>query len=174
MSASIPTTEPAAIRVGDTAAWQISLPDYPAGAGWALEYTLLNAAGKISFTSVAEGDAHRINVLPAVTSTWAAGAYQWQCRVADGTNAFTVRSGQIDLLADFSALVASDQRSHAEKTLAALEAWIENHDPAVAEYEIAGRRMKYIAIADLLKLRDAYRREVRGRAGKSARIYLRF
>jgi hypothetical protein len=64
--------------------------------------------------------------------------------------------------------------AHAEKTLAALESWIENHDPAVAEYEIDGRRMKYIAIPDLLTLRDRYRREVRGQSGRSARVYMRF
>ena len=67
-----------------------------------------------------------------------------------------------------------DARTHAEKTLEAIEAWIENHDPAVAEYEIAGRRMKYIPIDQLLKMRDQYRREVRGVGGKSGRVYLRF
>jgi hypothetical protein len=37
----------------------------------------------------------------------------------------------------------------------------------VAEYEIAGRRLKTIPIGDLLKLRDRYEREVRGEQAAS-------
>ena len=93
---------------------------------------------------------------------------------ADGTDAYTIRTGSIEVLPSFAASVSLDARTHAEKTLEAIEAWIENHDPAVAEYEIAGRRMKYIPIDQLLKMRDQYRREVRGVGGKSGRVYLRF
>lgn len=174
MSAPIPSTEPATLRAGDTATWLITLADYPASAGWSLEYTLINASGKVTFSSTAQGDSHLVRVLPATTGAWSAGAYAWQCRVKNGTDVFTIRSGSIEILANFAGLAASDQRSHAQKVLAALEAWIENRDPAVAEYEIAGRRMKYIPITELLKLRDRYRREVRGQSGKSGRIYVRF
>ena len=174
MSATIPTTEPTAIRAGDSASWQISESDYPAGAGWALTYTFINAAGKFSMASTADGDAHRIHVLPAVTAVYVAGNYAWQCVAADGTDAYTIRTGSIEVLPSFAASVSLDARTHAEKTLEAIEAWIENHDPAVAEYEIAGRRMKYIPIDQLLKMRDQYRREVRGVGGKSGRVYLRF
>jgi len=174
MSAPTLTTEPATLRAGDTADWLLSLPDYPAGAGWSVEYALINAAGKITIASAAEGDAHRIHVAPAATADWAAGTYAWQRRVSNGTDATTDRTGSIEILPDFATLVAIDARTHAQKTLAAIEAWIESHDPGVAEYEIAGRRMKYIPVAELLRLRDQYRREVRGQSGKSGRVYLRF
>lgn len=174
MSAPTLTTEPATLRAGDTADWLLSLPDYPAGAGWSVEYALINAAGKITVASAAEGDAHRIHVAPATTADWAPGTYAWQRRVSNGTDATTDRTGSIEILPDFAALVAIDARTHAQKTLDAIEAWIESHDPGVAEYEIAGRRMKYIPVAELLKLRDQYRREVRGQSGKSGRVYLRF
>ncbi len=174
MSAPTLTTEPATLRAGDTADWLLSLPDYPAGDGWSVEYALINAAGKITIASAAEGDAHRIHVAPATTADWAAGTYAWQRRVSNGTDATTDRTGSIEILPDFAAMVAIDARTHAQKTLAAIEAWIESHDPGVAEYEIAGRRMKYIPVAELLKLRDQYRREVRGQSGKSGRVYLRF
>jgi len=59
-----------------------------------------------------------------------------------------------------TATAALDDRSHARKTLAAIESWIESRNPGVAEYEIAGRRMKYIPVADLLKLRQSYKTEV--------------
>ena len=174
MSAPTLTTEPATLRAGDTANWLLSLPDYPAGDGWSVEYALINASGKITIASTAEGNAHRIHVAAATTAGWTAGTYIWQRRVSNGTDATTDRTGSIDILPDFAALVAIDARTHAQKTLAAIEAWIENHDPGVAEYEIAGRRMKYIPVADLLKLRDQYRREVRGASGKSGRVYVRF
>lgn len=173
MSAPVKTTEPAEIRAGDTATWLISLPDYPAG-DWSLAYTLINASGKIEFASAAEGDAHKVHVPATETADWAPGAYAWQCRAVMGDDAFTVRTGTVTVLPDFSAATTLDARSHAEKTLAALEAWIEGRSLAVAEYEIAGRKMKYIPIPELLKLRDAYRREVRGQQGKSGRVFVRF
>lgn len=176
MTAPVQTTEPAIILAGDTATWRLSLDDYPASDGWVVTYTAVRAGAKISFTSTADGDGHLIRVPPATTAAWSAGAYSWQARVGDGTDAYTVRSGSWEVRSDFAAATESglDARSHAEKTLAALESWIENHDPAVAEYEIDGRHMKYIAIPDLLTLRDRYRREVRGQSGRSARVYMRF
>jgi len=174
MSAPIPTTEPVSIRAGDSASWLIASADYPAGDGWGLTYTLINAAGKVTITSVASGNDHSIYKLPAVTALYAPGKYSWQCVAANGTDAYTIRSGDMEILASFAAAATLDARSHAEKTLAALEAWIEGHDMAVSEYEIAGRRMKYIPIDQLLKLRDQYRREVRGQsAAASGRVYLR-
>lgn len=174
MSAPTPTLEPASIRAGDSASWQIESADYPAGEGWALTYTFINAAGKFSMTSTANGDAHKIHVLPAVTALYVAGNYSYQCVAANGTDATTIKTGSMEVVASFAATTTLDARSHAEKTLAALETWLETHNPAVAEYEIAGRRMKYIPIAELLKLRDQYRREVRSQSVNSGRVYLRF
>lgn len=173
MSAPVKTSEPAAVRAGDTATWEITLQDYPAG-DWTLHYTLINAAQKIEFSSAANGAAHRIEVPASTTADWEAGSYAWQCRAVNGAQVFTIRTGTMTVLPDFGAVATLDARSHAEKTLAAIEAWIEGRSLAVAEYEIAGRKMKYIPITELLKLRDQYRREVRGQQGKSGRVYVRF
>lgn len=173
MSAPQLTTEPASLRAGDTASWLLSLADYPAGQGWSVQYDLVNAAGKITLTSTAEGDSHRIAKTPAQTAAFSAGTYAWQKRVKNGADAYTIGTGSIDILPDLSALVAIDTRTFAQKTLAALEAWIESHDAGVAEYEIAGRRMKYIPMAELLKLRSQFAIEVRRQSGKSGRILMR-
>ncbi len=173
MSAPTLTTEPASIRAGDTASWLLSLSDYPAGQGWSIQYDLVNAAGRITLTSAAEGDSHRITKTPAQTLAYAPGTYAWQKRVKNGTDAYTIGTGGIEILPDLSIMVALDTRSFAQKTLAALEAWIENHDAGVAEYEIAGRRMKYIPITELLKLRSQLEIEVRRQSGKSGRILMR-
>ena len=174
MSAPTLTTTPDSIRAGDTATWLLELADYPASGGWSVEYNFVNAAGKFTLTGTAEGSAHRLRAAPATTADYAPGTYGWHCRVTDGGDAFTVASGSTEVLPDLATMAAIDTRSHAQKTLAALEAWIEGHDLSVAEYEIAGRRMKYIPIAELLKLRAQYRRETRGQAGKSGRVYMRF
>jgi hypothetical protein len=174
MSAHVKTSVPAEIRAGDTINWLLTEPGYPAGDGWSLSFVLINAAGKIEFSSVGEGDKHGVLVASSVTSDYATGAYRWQCRASNGTETYTIREGSISVLSDFAEVSTLDARSHAEKTLAAIESWIEGRNLAVAEYEIAGRKMKYIPIAELLKLRDQYKREVRGQSGKSGRIYLRF
>lgn len=175
MAHSIPIVVPATLRAGDTATWRRTLADYPASAGWVLSYVLVKTGAQIAITAAAAGADHLVSVAPATTAAWAPGVYVWQERAALAGAIHTTATGSVEILASFSAATTGlDARSHAQKTLAALEAWIEGHDLAVAEYDIAGRRMKYIPIADLLTLRDAYRREVRGQSGKSGRVYMRF
>lgn len=77
----------------------------------------------------------------------------------------------------------TDTRSQARRTLEAIEATLEGRSTsATAEYEIAGRKMKFIPVTDLLVLRDRYRVDVaredaatRAAAGLSnpGRIYVR-
>ena len=181
MATTVPTSIPASVRAGDTATWSRALADYPASAGWAITTTLVKSGTKITIVSAAAGDAHQATVAAATTADWPAGSYAYHERVTKGAESYTVGTGQIDILPDFAATSPGglDARSHAQRTLAALEAWIENRDLGVAEYEIAGRRLKTIAIPDLLKLRDRYRQEVRAQSGsngggRSGRIYLRF
>ena len=173
MSAPVLTTEPASIRAGDSVSWLLTLADYPASQGWSVQYDIVNAAGKITLVSAADGDRHRIAKTPPTTAAWAAGTYAWQKRVSNGTDAVTIATGSIEILPNLAALTAFDTRSFAQKTLSAIEAWIENHDAGVAEYEIAGRRMKYIPMAELLKLRSQFQIEVRRESGKSGRILMR-
>ena len=175
MAHTVPTVVPAALRAGDTATWRRTLADYPASEGWVLSYVLVKVGSQVSITAAASGADHLVSVATATTAGWSPGVYAWQERVALAGAIYTVGTGSLEILASFAAATTGlDARSHAQKTLAALEAWIEGHDLSVAEYEVAGRRMKYIPIADLLVLRDAYRREVRGQSGKSGRVYMRF
>lgn len=163
MTAEIPTQEPAELRAGDTWKWNLDLADFPAGT-WTLKYRFKNAASGFEITAGADGTTHAVSVAAAVTADYAAGGYDYVGWVEAGAEKYTLRAGRIDVLANFrgvAAAAAHDGRSHAKKMLDAIEAWLENHDQGVAEYEIAGRRMKYYAPDDLLVLRDKYRREVR-------------
>lgn len=159
MAAPIPTTEPTTLLAGDTASWLITLAHYPASDGWALVYTLINATAKITFTSAASGDTHQVTVPAATTSAWAAGQYTWRCQAVKAAEAYTVASGTVQVQGSFSA-ATFDARSHARKTLDAVEAYLENpQNLTAAMYEIAGRRLQRLSVPDLLTLRDRYRAE---------------
>lgn len=179
MSAEIPTTEPTAVTAGDTLAWSKSLPDYPASAGWVLAYALVCAGQLITITAAASGDDHLVTVAAATSAAYVPGTYAWQATVTKTTERYTVGTGTLTVLPNLAAQGGGyDARTHAAKTLAALESWIESHDMAVADYQIAGRAMRYIPIPDLLKLRDTYKaevsRETTAVAGTGTRLVVRF
>lgn len=163
MAAEIPDDVPASLRVGDTWRWTASFGDYPASA-WTLKYRFKSPAAGFEVTAAADGDDYAVTVAATTTAGYTAGTYTWVAWVENGSSeVYTLATGITDLDASLRAGTASaalDLRTHAAKTLAAIEAWIEGRDPGVAEYEIAGRRMRYIPIADLLKLRQVYRAEV--------------
>jgi hypothetical protein len=159
MAPPIQTTEPASLVAGDTAKWLKTLADYPASEGWALTYTLVNAAQRVTFTAAAQGDSYLVNVLPATTAAWVKGDYSYRASVSKAGEVFTVATGRISIAAAFSA--AQDDRSQARRTLEAINATLEGRaTSATAEYEIAGRKLKYIAVPELLSLRDRLRRDV--------------
>lgn len=167
----IPDNEPAQLRVGDTWKWTRTLDDYPAGT-WTLKYRFKNAAGGFEVVASSVGTTHSVTVTASTTAAYNAGDYTWQAWVEGGSSEkYTVESGNVTLLADYRAAaanVALDDRSHAQKVVDAIEAWIESKDPAVAEYEIAGRRMKYIPITDLIALRSKYKMEVQSEQNAAA------
>lgn len=178
--ADVPTTEPVSVTAGDTLTWRRSLADYPASAGWVLTYALVSGAALYTLTAAADGDDHLVTVAAATSAGYAADTYSWQAYVTLGTERHTVGFGTLTILPNLADQGGGyDNRSHARKTLAALEAWIENHDMAVADYQIAGRAMRYISIPDLLKLRDAYKAEVSretltASGGVGTRLVVRF
>lgn len=160
--ADIPSQVPAVLRAGDTWRWTRSLADYPAGT-WTLKYRFRNAAAGFEVVATASGTDHSITVAAATTAAYAAGQYNWMGWVENGTVKYTVDEGVIEVQADYRTGVAAaalDDRSHAQTMVDKIVAWLESRDPAVAEYEIAGRRMQYIPIAELLKLRNYYQQEV--------------
>lgn len=155
------TSEPSSITAGDTISWSKSIADYPADSGWQLHYVLINASGKITIDGSAFGEDHLISVPSSTSSGWAAGDYNWQSYVTKAAERYTISTGTITIQPNLVAASSGiDLRSHARKLLDAIEAWLESRDPGVAEYEIAGRRMKYISPSELLVMRDRYRQEV--------------
>lgn len=172
MAADIPTNEPVKARAGDTWKWTRTLDDYPAGT-WTLKYRFKHpTAAGFEVVATASGTDHSVTVAASATTGYAAGKYTWIAWVEGGSSEkYTVDHGTLEIQPEYRAASSTatlDERSHARKTLEAIEAWIEARDMAVAEYEIAGRRMKYIPIPELIKLRQSYKREVEAEEAAAA------
>ena len=159
MTTSIPTTEPSTINAGDTVKWTKTLADYPANDGWVLSYELIKASTRITITASASGADHLVNVSAATSVNYVAGNYDWRARVTKASEVYTVGYGRITISQSFSSAI--DARSTARQALEAIEATLTGRGTAAtAEYEIAGRRLKYTPLPDLIKLRDRYRIDV--------------
>lgn len=167
--ADIPTNEPLSLRAGDTWKWTRTLDDYPAPT-WVLKYRFKNATSYFEITAAASGTDHAVTVTAASTAAYAAGTYTWMAWVEGGSSEkYTVDTGTLVIDPDYRASTAAyDGRSHAKKMLDAIEAWLEARDIAVAEYEIAGRRMKYIPIPELIAMRSRYKLEVQAETNADA------
>lgn len=151
---------PAKIQVGDTLKYTDTLTDYPAST-WTLSVILLSNVGRISYTASASGDDHQINVPAATTATWKPGSYKYQARVTDGTDVYTVGVGSVDLAPALQS-TTSDQRSHVEQVLDALEATIlgkaGNDQQSLT---IGGKSIARLSPSELLTWRDKYKAELR-------------
>ena len=162
--ANIPDTEPASVTAGDTFTWVKSIPGYPASEGWALSYVLINATSNIPLITTAAGDDYLVAISASATAAYAAGDYAWKSVVSKGAERYTVGSGRITIAPNIAALATLDNRSPARKALEALEsayvAYVSNGQGHIAEYEIAGRRMKFRNAAEIWQQIEKLKREV--------------
>lgn len=161
MAPTFATQIPATVTAGDALAVSFTDSRYPTADGWAPALTLVNASGRIVATGTADADGHHITAPSATTAAWAPGTYRAVLHVTRAGERATVAAQDIEVLPDPAGPGLYDPRTHARRTLDALEAWIESKSPAVASYRIADRQMQYIPIGELLQLRDRYRAEVR-------------
>lgn len=149
---------------GDTLTFLTELPDYPASSGWSVEHKLLPRTGSataITLTSAASNDAHRTTASAADTASWTAGTYGWVAYAKKTGERHTIAQGEIVIKPDPAGGATNlDNRTHAARTLEAIESVIEGRaTSSTAEYEIAGRKLKHIPIPELLTLRDRYKAE---------------
>jgi hypothetical protein len=183
--ATTPTTEPASVVAGDTITWQKSLSDYPAPT-WTLKYRLLNAAGKIDITATASGTDHIVAVTSTTSSAWAAGDYDFTAWVEKVGERHTVDAGRITVKPNLAALNTHDGRTSAriiyDSLLAAYKSAAASR-AYVAEYEVAGRRMKFNNKADWLTEINFWKAQVAAEdraaaiadgLGAGARVLVRF
>lgn len=150
---------------GDTLDFTTSAADYPASDGWVLTYKLIpRTAGTVyAITSTADGDDHRLQASAATTAAWTAGTYSWSCYATLATESYTLANGVTQILPNPRVVNTLDTRSAAAVALDNVVATLQGRaTSAVLEYEIAGRRLKYMTPAELIKLKSHLEREVAG------------
>lgn len=155
---TVPNKEPQSFTAGDTVKWTKSLPDYPASAGWALAYTFINATGKFSASGTASGSDFDVTISATTSAAIAAGEYYFEGYVTKASERFRVDTGMITVSPNLATVSTFDGRSHARKTLEAIEAVIEGRATTdQQEYSIGNRSLKKMPIADLIVFADKYR-----------------
>lgn len=181
---TVPTREPQSFTAGDTVKWTKSLPDYPASQGWTLTYYAIEKNHKFSVVATASGNDFAITIPATTSDDFVVGHYFWEAQVTKAGERFTIERGTFDVLTNIAAQNNWDGRSHARKTLDAIEAVIEGRASTdQQEYSIGNRSLKRTPIADLIVLADKYRAMVnaeenaeaiaQGRGAKN-RILVRF
>lgn len=156
-----PSIIPAQITAGDTAVWSRSGGNYRASDGWTLSYAFVGIASVYSAHADADGDDYLVTIAATATLGWQPGAYTVQEYVTKGDERHTLSTARLQVLPNLAAATAGmDTRSHAQKVLDAINAWLETKAPVYGAMEINGRKISYYPVADLLKLRDRFRREV--------------
>ena len=165
MAVDIPENEPDTLRAGDTWKWTRTLADYPASA-WTLKYRFKSAAGGFEITATASGDSYAIT-FAASTTVSAETGFSATCdtlsfpRAQDSSSVSRSSSirGRITCVSGSPNRVLNSISFGPSLPIISPT----NSTPlkgGVSEYEIAGRRMKYIPITDLLKMRAHYKAEV--------------
>ncbi len=151
------------LNAGDTWSWVVSdlVDTYPASDGWVLSYVLISGTEKITFSALDNGDKFQVLVPAATTASYVDGKYGWAAFVLKDGDRFGVGSGNMEVLPDLVAATNADTRSHASKTLEAIEAVIQKRaSKDQNSYEIDGRKLERMSLPDLLTFRKTYRREV--------------
>lgn len=167
MTYTIPTGEPAALRAGTTWTWKRGESnDFPVADSWVYTYYL---TGKTSLSFVATNALathdFTVSVTASTTGTVAAGTYAWELRASLPAGAvYLVDTGSFDVTANANVTAASDQRTFAEKHLAAIElemqARVTGDGSAHESYVIGTRQLNKLPMADLVKMRAIYSAEV--------------
>ncbi len=155
--------EPTTFRAGDSASWSESLSDYPASAGWSLKYRLIWPSGSgVNLTATPAGDDFEINLDSANTSAWQPGQATLVSWVEKApAERITVGQKIVTILPDLTQAVTHDGRSANKQALDAAEAalaeYLKGGKATVAEYEVAGRRMKFRDADQILALINHYK-----------------
>lgn len=164
-AAEIPRNEPPEARAGLTWQWRREdlAADYPAST-WTLTYYFKktgSTGANFSIAASADGDNHAVNVAAATTAAYTAGDYTWAAIVTAGSEVYEIDRGRLKLLAKYNAAANVDDRSHARKTLEAIEAVLESRATKdQEEYTIGTRSLKRTPLKELIEFRDYYRGQV--------------
>lgn len=168
MAPVTPVGEPLSITAGSTATWTVSSATYPVAEGWALSYAF-NGASTLSWSSgyvSNDGSTHTVTLPPAATLPLSPGRYEvtriWTGSGSYAGQRFDEALPPLTIVADPATQRPGSRLAFAEKNLAAVEAAITARlcGDQPEEYEIGGRSVTKIPIAELRKIRSELAAEV--------------
>lgn len=152
---------PDTFRAGDSVSWSELLPDYLPADGWELKFRLLWPSGVREFASVGAGTEHAVNLASTDTDDWLSGTATLIRFVEKSGHKVTLSSSAVTVLPDLTVATSHDGRSMNRKALdaaeAALLAYLQGGKACVAEYEIAGRKMKFRDVSQIRELIAHYK-----------------
>ena len=164
MAYTIPTGEPLEVFAGDLIKWKIPEDDdFLLASSWVLSYAIIMAGNQFEITCTDDGDNHHLATVTAADSTkWKPGTYKWQSYITNGTERYSVSTGEIIIQPNFATLGGGyDSRTHAEKVLASIEATIEGTATQdQSSVSINGQQLSRTPKGDLIMFRNKYRIEV--------------
>lgn len=150
-----PTTEPNIVTAGDTISWQISLPDYPASAGWVLSYAMIGPAGVITISSSASADDHLVSVSATNSAAWAAGNYTWNSYATKSAERYTVSSGRLTVQPNLATATAAQGKSSFRKQLEAVQAVLEGRATfSQRSLQIGDKRIDRHSVIELMQVQN--------------------
>lgn len=150
------------LRLGDSAAFTVSYPKYPASEGWALDYVIAGAGGKTGLEATAEGNDFKVVLPHSFTGQLSVGAARLVGRISKGDERFTVYDAPIIIRPNLmEGGAGSDVRSAAQRGLDNITAVLEKRATKDQDnYSINGRSLGRTPIESLIILKDHYRQEV--------------
>lgn len=178
-------SEPKYFIAGDTVSWTRSVSGYPA-TDWTLTYYFWNESADFSVAAAADGSDYAVTIAAATSADYTPGWYDWRAVVSDGTDRYTVDRGRLEVRHDPAAGTGTgiDTRSAVKIALDAIEAVLAKSATRDQEsYAIAGRQLSRTPKADLILLRNHYRREwireqrekrVAEGLGAGGKVFIRF
>lgn len=161
------------IIAGDTLDYDQSVQDtdgnvYLPSDGWTLTLRLVPRTSGTAYdiTGIASGNGVEFSIVASASTTagWAPGLYSAIALVSKSGERKTVHLGELVIKADPATAATYDTRSDARRALEAAQAlWYaySTNKATVLEYEVAGRRMKFRSVSELIATVDALKREVR-------------
>lgn len=168
MAPVIPTGEPTTITAGSTVKWAVVSGTYPASEGWALSYavngasTLLWSAGYVTD----DGTTYTVTLPASATATLVAGVHEltriWTGSGSYAGEVYREALPPVTVVADPSTQGPGDRLAFAEQNLAYVEAAITARlkGDVPQEYQIGGRSVTKMSLADLRSMRRDLRAEV--------------
>ena len=163
------SVEPSVIRANTTLNWVRridpvvvngeTIASADAADGFSAVYELRSADSFYSITASGSGNEYTVNTSAETTRACRGGQYRWELYLIKDPDRWLINSGSLSIVAYTAG--PQDLRSHAKRTLDAIEAMIEGKASRdVQEYTIqtgsGSRSLKHCTIDELLSLKKHY------------------